>query len=62
LKLKIKGTDKQKSIQYPELTDQLDAIWKILAVSDITIPEPAKEIFDKIQETKSAFKKMKFKE
>lgn len=60
MKLKIKGTNKQKSQQYPDITDQLDAIWKILDASNVIIPESAKEVFNKIQDTKKIFKKMKF--
>ena len=62
MKLKVRGSDKQKSSQYPEIGDQLDAIWKIIKASNLTIPEEAKEISNKIQKVKDIFKKMKFEQ
>lgn len=60
MKLKIQGTNKQKSAQYPEITDQLDAIWKIILQAELPIPATAKPLADKIQNVKATFKRIQF--
>lgn len=61
MKLKIRGTNEQKSALYPNITDQLDAIWKILEEADLTIPESARPILTKIKKTKHILRTTKHK-
>ena len=60
MKLSIKGTDQQKQALYPSVTDQLDAIWKILDGMGASIPEEAKEISDKVKQVKQILTEKKF--
>lgn len=57
MKLNIKGTDKQKSSLYPEIGEQLDAIWKI--INNVVGPEDAEEIRKQVQNTKQRLKEAK---
>ena len=62
MKLRIKGTDSQKAKQYPDMGDQLDALWKIVTANNLTIPQESSEMVGKIQKVKSTLKQLKFSE
>ena len=54
MKLKIKGSNKQKAALYPEIGDQLDALWKI--VENIPGPQDAEKVRKSIINVKKKLK------
>jgi len=49
--------DHARREEYPSIGDQLDAFWKILAVSGIVCPEDAERIRKKVDDVKRKYPK-----
>lgn len=58
--MKVKHTAdyrKLRAKEYPTVGDQLDALWKLLQVLDVEIPDESQDVINAINSVKSKYPK-----